>query len=265
MPKLVKKSKRSLLSRAKPVGEIESYTSMLIYGVSGTGKTAFASTAPKPALLLDIKERGTETIRKVPGIKVLSIESWDEFEEVYWELKNDEEYKTIIVDQLTTLQSIAIQKIRDDNNYEEKDTFTQRDWGKLGGLLQTWLLNYRNLYSNEKHVLFLAHQRAFGDGGEGENQEIAPHIGARLSPSTEDFINGAVSVIGNTFIRERTDRKTKVREVNYCMRVGPHGSYRSKIRVPPGSVDVPDVIVNPTFEKLMKLSRGEAISKVKRK
>lgn len=90
MPKLLKKSsKRSLLSRAKPVSEIESYTAMLIYGDSGTGKTAFASTAPKPALILDLKERGTETVRMVKGIDVISIETWEEFEEMFWELKDD--------------------------------------------------------------------------------------------------------------------------------------------------------------------------------
>jgi len=259
-----KKSSSKLLDRAKPVGEIENYTSMLIYGASGTGKTAFASTCPKPAILLDLREKGTETIAKVPDIKVLEIDTWQEFEAVYWELKDDDEYRTIILDQITSLQGIAMQKIREDNNYEEKDTFTQRDWGRLSGMMQTWLLNYRNLFNGEKHILFLAHQRAF-DTEEGENNQIAPHVGARLSPSVEDFMNGAVSVIGNTFIRERTDKKTKEREVSYCMRLGPHGSYRSKIRVPPGSVDVPDVLVNPTFEKIMKLSRGEAISKIKRK
>lgn len=265
MIKRSKPSKKSLLSRARPVQDIESYTSMLIYGESATGKTAFASTAPKPIILLDMKERGTETIKQVKGVDVLEIDEWEEVEAIYWELKEDEKYKTIVLDQVTSMQGICMQGIRKEKNYEKNDTFTQKDWGTLSGRMQEQLLNFRNLFEADKHVLFLAHQRQFGSGDEGEDNAIAPHIGARMSPSVADFLNGAVSVIGNTFIRERFDKKTKERDVAYCMRVGPHGSYRTKIRVPPGSVDVPDVLVNPTFEKVMKLSRGEAISKIKRK
>lgn len=262
----VQKAKsKSLLSRARPVSEVSHYTSMLIYGESGTGKTAFASSFPKPLILLDLKERGTETISQVEDATVLEIETWDEFEKVYWELKEDGMYKSIVLDQITSLQGIAMEHIRKENDYEPTDTFSKRDWGQLSGMMQTWLLNYRNLWSEDKNVCFLAHQRTFGgeDDGSGEDQ-IEPSVGARLSPSVSSFMNGAVSVIGNTFIRERFD-KEKNRTVQYCMRVGPHAYYRCKIRTPPGSIEIPDVIVNPTYEKIMKLSRGESLSKKVRK
>ena len=111
-------------------------------------------------------------------------------------------------------------------------------------------------------MVFIAHQRTFDGGDEEGDDQIAPHIAARLMPSVVSFLNGAVSVIGNTFIRERYIGKGKSRErkVDYCLRVGPHAVYRSKIRRPPNAGLLPDVIVNPTFEKLQTVARGEDLS-----
>jgi hypothetical protein len=262
-----KVTKASILSRIRPVSEVPQHTTMLIYGNSGTGKTAFAATSPKPLLFLDLRERGTETIREYKDTDVLEINTWEEFQEAYWGLENDRKYETIVLDQVSALQGIAIAKHREDNDFEPQDFFSKRDWGHVSGMMTTWLSNYRNLgVEKGKNILFLAHQRTFGGEGEdsGEDQ-IEPSIGARLGPSVESFLCGAVSVIGNTFIREHFD-KEKNRTVEYRMRVGPHAYYRAKIRTPPGSVEIPDSIKDPTFEKIMRLSRGEsAVKKVKRK
>ena len=182
-------------------------------------------------------------------------------------LASDSKYETIVLDQVSALQGVAIEKHRRDNDFEPSDFFSRRDWGHVSGMMTTWLSNYRNLgVEKGKNIIFLAHQRTFGgeDEGSGEDQ-IAPSVGARLSPSVESFLCGAVSVIGNTFIRESFD-KEKNRSVEYRMRVGPHAYFRAKIRTPPGSVEIPDSIKDPTFDKLMKLARGESIvKKVKRK
>jgi hypothetical protein len=265
-------SKSSIQDKIRPVGEIPSYLTMLVYGEAGSGKTAFASTFPKPLLLLDLKEKGTETIAKVEGVDVLSIDTWDEFEEAYWMLDAGTKYESVVLDQISTLQGLAMEKVRTDNDMKATDTFSRRDWGQISGLMQTWLLNYRNLWDKELHVCMNAHQRITApdeDEGSGEDQ-IEPSVGARVMPSISSFINGAVSSIGNTFIRERyvknDETKKKDRFVDYCMRVGPHAFYRTKIRRPPDSESpIPDVIVNPTFEKIMKLSRGESITKSKAK
>lgn len=255
--------KTSLLDRAIPVAEVPTYHAALFYGESGTGKTTIAASYPKPILLLDLKEQGTETIKKVPDVKVLTIESWKEYEDVYWELEQDKVYKTIIHDQVSALQSIGIEHIRAEEGMEPNDLFSKRNWGQLSGLMQTWLLNHRNLSQRGKNVVFIAHQRTFGGEDESEDEQMAPRVGARLSPSVESFLNGAVSIIGNTFIRERyiqldPKKPKKTREVKYCLRIGPHGSFRTKIRKPPEG-ELPDVIVNPTYEKIMRLSRGEGI------
>lgn len=62
------------------------HRSYVFYGRSGTGKTTAASTFPKPMLLLDAKDRGTDSISDVPGIDVLDVQTYDEFETAYWYL-----------------------------------------------------------------------------------------------------------------------------------------------------------------------------------
>jgi len=239
---------------------------MLVYGRSGTGKTHFASTFPKPALYLDINERGTETVASIPGIDVLRCEEWEDFwgsddtEGAYWYLAEGTKYKTVVIDQVTNLQDMAMREVRRQGRKTEEDQFTQRNWGQLGGLLKTAISAYREL-SDRYNIVFLAHERVFDGGGEEEaNNAIAPTIGARVIPSVGSFLDGAVDAIGSTFIRERTTKEgvKKVRHVDYCMRTGPHASYATKVRRPVTSGPIPDVIVNPTYPKIMDLISGKS-------
>ena len=71
-----KPSKNFAISeKITPISESVGSLSLLIYGKSGTGKTAFSATLPKPILLLDIREKGTDTIASVEGIDRLAIDS----------------------------------------------------------------------------------------------------------------------------------------------------------------------------------------------
>lgn len=250
----------SIQDLIKPVAETEVPMCMLLYGKAGTGKTAVSSTFPKPMLVIDIQERGTETIMGVEGIDVLKVDDWQMFEDAYWYLETEgyKKYKTVSLDQISSLQAIRMNKIRKDTEMAASDTFTKRDWGIISGDLQTWLLNYRNLRDKGMNVVFLAHERS-NEGGETVEDQIDPSIGPRVMPSVSSFINGATSQIGNTFIRESFEGtgQNKVRTVQYCMRVGPHAYYVTKIRKPlEADLVIPDVLINPTYEKLRNISRG---------
>lgn len=267
MPKKVTKTESttdfsSIIDRIKPASEHQTQVSALVYGRSGTGKTAFAGTWPKPAIILDIREKGTETVANVDGLEVIRIDRWEEFEQFYWYLKSQKtKYKSIIVDQISNLQMIAMEKVRRDNNFNEHDTFSKRDWGSVSGMLQTWLFNYRDLVEHGFHVLFIAHEKTIASDEQTEEQ-IDPNIGARLMPSVVGAINGAVSVIGNTFVREQFVGDDQTRLVQYCMRLGPHAYYTTKIRQPMDSETV-DVMVNPSFDKILSIMKGEGRKKAK--
>ena len=246
--------------RAKiaPIADRPDNFSILVYGRSGTGKTALASTFPKPMLLLDIREKGTATIAKVPGIDVISIDAWSELEQTFWYLKSGEsKYKTVVIDQVTQMQDVAMSAVRAETDRGENDLLHKKDWGQISGMMKTWIENYRNLVEDGFHVVFLAHERASTNDDSIEDQ-IDPSIGARLMPSLAAYVNGAVDAIGNTFIREEYtgQGKEKERVVKYCLRIGPHAYYATKIRRPPDFV-APEFIENPTYEKIARITRGE--------
>jgi len=248
----------------KPVTESTGTLAALIYGKSGTGKTQFSSTLPKPILLLDIREKGTDTIANIAGIDVLPIESWEQFEEAFFYLSEGEhKYKSVVLDQISTLQDLAMEKVRADDNMKATDLISKRNWGQISGMLKTWLFSYRDLKEKGLYVCFLAHDRSQG-GEETLDDQIDPSIGPRLMPSVASGMNGAVDVIGNTFVRERFEKDEngkKQRFVEYAMRIGPHAYYASKIRRPVDAGPPPDVLVDPTFEKITAIIRGESVKR----
>jgi AAA domain len=261
--KKLNKPARGIMGRIKPLNEIEKHVAVLCYGDQKTGKTVFACSFPKPLLLLDIMEEGTDSVIDVDGVDVLPIESTGDLEDLYFELEGKTKYKSVVIDQLTGLQSLVIREMKDKKNQRPEDVFSQRSYGQLGGWMMQWMLNYRNLIKHGYHVCFLSHQKRIEPQDEDDDR-LAPEITTALTGSITNFVLGSVSVIGNQFIRESYDKKTKETEMQYCMRLV-SGFYRCGIRRPVSAGPVPEYIVNPTFEKIIKLSKGESLArKVKR-
>jgi hypothetical protein len=236
---------------------------MLVYGRSGTGKTNFGSTFPRPILFLDINERGLDTIRDQEGIDVLQCKTWQDFDDIFWALRDGLEYQTIVIDQVTNLQDLGMAEIRRRSKKGDTELFTKKNWGELSGLLKTAISNYKDLVE-DYNVCFIAHERIFG-GAEEEDDALEPSVGARVMPSVGSFLDGAVDAIGSTFIKETVEKKAgkKTRSVDYCMRIGPHAFYSTKVRRPPGAGPLPNFITDPSFKKITDLSAGKSIAKKK--
>lgn len=259
--KVVKKS-GSVIDRIKPVAETGKATKALIYGEPGTGKTVIGCSFPKPLLLIDIKEEGQDSVLDVEGVDLIHVKEWDDLEELYWHLKDRSKYKSVVLDQLTAMQALAIAKVKADNGQGPDDVLSQRSWGRVSGMLITWIANFREL---EMNVCFNAHEKYREGDGEGD-ERIAPSIGANLMASAASFVNGAVGIIGNTYIREIKDKDNpKKKLTQFCLRVGPHAYYRAKIRRPVSAGPAPGSIINATFDKILKVSKGgELVKTVKR-
>lgn len=256
----------SILDRIQPVSHLKTNLVMMVYGRSGTGKTHFGSTFPKPVLFIDTNERGTETIAQEEDIDVVRVTEWAELEDLYWALleqKTEVEYASVVIDQVTNLQDIGMNEVRRRSRKGRDELFTQKNWGQLSGMLKQFISEFRDL-SDHYNLLLIAHERVF-DAGDEEDEAIEPSIGARVMPSVGAFLDGAVDAIGSTFIKERweTEDKEEVRHVDYCMRIGPHAFYATKIRRPVSAGPIPELIINPTFKKIRDLTAGK--SSVKRK
>jgi len=252
----------SILDKITPVKSLPKVLSMLVYGRSGTGKTTFAGSFPGPVLLIDIREKGTDSLSNMENIDVVSVENWAEVEEIFWYLKTGEgakKYKSVILDQVSSLQDLAMTHAMEE---EGKEVMSQRLWGVVSGLMKTWLLNYRDLVDQGMNVLFIAHDRTSkGESGE-EDDSIDPQVGPRLMPSVAGLLNGAVKAIGNTYVRE-VFLEDKSRKVEYCMRIGPHAYYTTKLRNPLGTT-CPESLVDPKYDAVMKLMAEGEVKPVRR-
>ena len=254
-------------SHIQAVGDITEYFNALFYGRSGTGKTTILGSAPKPLLVLDIKEKGVKSIRRQEGAFVVPIETWSDFEEIYWYLKrNPEAYKTVGIDTTSMLQKLAVLEVT-----KGKGAISQRGWGNIATLMQTWIVNFRDL---PMHTIFTAQERISRGNDENELEEvdseesdmILPEIGPAVIPSVAGALNAAVDIIGQTFIRDHIipakKEGGKARHLTeYCLRIGPHAQYVTKFRRDQSGLDVvdltPKVLANPTFDQLYQLSIGE--------
>lgn len=259
-----------VVKRIKDVSEYEPEFKCVFYGKPGTGKTTITASFPKPMLVLDISEKGTDSIRKVKGVKVLRLKSWDDAEAMYWYLKeNEDDFKSVSVDTVSNLQELAIKHVLAMRRKQVKDgkvggwgTMTKKDWGEVASLVKPWILNMRDLPLN---MAFIAHDRTFtvGEDEDDDNDTtITPTIGPRLMPSISSTLNAAVGVIGNTFIRERIKvfkvdgKKKEKRIIEYCLRVGPHSVFVTKVRKPKEQ-ELPEVLVDADYESILEIIEGE--------
>lgn len=253
--------------KVRPVSEMYFHRSWVFYGRSGTGKTTVAGSFPKKILLLNINDKGTDSISDLgDDVMVTDVETWDDFEMAYWWLvKNPGIYKTLIIDTVTQLQQVGLEKVlvdadKDPSRAGEWGVMTKREWGQVASLMKMWVTNLRDL---PMEVVFLAQDRLSETETDDPETMLDPEIGPRLSPSIAAHLNAEVSVIGNTFIRRKTrikrvgGKKKEVSRTQYCMRLGPNPVYVTKARKPK-RFKLPSVLVDPTYDELIKILKGES-------
>lgn len=262
------KSSRSDGLNVVKVRDIKRAISMCVYGRSGSGKTTFAASAPGPILYIDVRDEGTASISDVKDLDVLEVEEFADIEDAYWWLvKNPKKYKTVILDTVSQLQSMIVQEVSSKNKKGKRagdwGSMTKKDWGDVAAVMKEWLGNYRDLTSRGINVIFIAQDRTFNlsDEEEANDTLLAPEIGPALSPAVAKSLNASVSVLANTFVRELektkevNGKKVKTSVIQYCLGVGPSPVYTRKLRKPK-SVAIPDAIVDPSWDDVIEMMKG---------
>ena len=167
-----------------------------------------------------------------------------------------------MIDSIGQYQDILINEIK-------KPVLTQRDWGNVASSMKTLITKFTKLPVN---TVMIAHDRTFRIETEDDDADLPgqnitmPEVGPAVMPSVSKILNANAGVLGNTFIMETHEKiKTKIagksvikkrRIVKYCIRLGPHAIYRSKVRKPLG-IEVPEWIDNPTYDKLIQIKQGK--------
>ncbi len=266
---------RSSQKTSKPptrkASDVDHARTYLFHGRSGSGKTTLLGDFPKPLLVLDCKDKGTDSISDMKEVEVADVEDWDRLEDwLHWLIAHPDEYRTVGIDTVSGMNEMAIQLVASKKNLKGKNagdwgTMTKQDWGDVSRKMKNMLIAYRDLRDLGIEVVFLAQERVFNlDDEEGNgDQALTPEVGPGVSPSVAKHLNAAVDVIGSAFIRTRIKRKelgkgkvekTEIKE--YCLRVGPNPVYTTKIRKP-RKIEAPEFLVDPTYQDIQDIINGD--------
>jgi hypothetical protein len=252
----------------KDLMNIDNPTIITIYGKPGTGKTTFGGTLPKPLLILDVKDKGTDSAKRRNTqrgeVTVMSINSFDDIMRVYDYIKaHKTKFKSVLIDHMTALQDKALEKIKDE---EGKDLVSQRMFGMAAGLLKEVISLYKDLTDWGILPCFICQDRMESGEGEGEDQLI-PEVGPGMMPSVARTLCAASRIIGHAYLQERKEQGEggKIKhQIEYRLRLGPNPFYITKVTRPVGT-PCPAYLVNPTYPDLEKVITGQWIDKVKKK
>lgn len=233
--------------RIHKASDLPQNQNILIYGDSGSGKTRLAATAPK-VLMIDVNDKGHDSVRRDINPDYISVEYWQEINDIYWFLQEgDHQYKSVAIDTISNLQNVCMDFVLGDeasrDASRDPDMPARQAWGKVGKLMRTQIINYRNLPMN---VIFVAQLRLKQTGDEEDEMgEIT--YGPEVSPSIEKTLKAAVGTIGYLTKKEvvvkNKKKKTARREVRRRLLFGDSERYMSKDRngVFPAHIDAPDL------------------------
>jgi hypothetical protein len=227
--------------------ELSQNQNFLVYGDSGTGKTRFTATAPK-ILMLDVNDKGHDSVRRDINPDFIQVEYWREINDIYWFLQEgDHDYESVGIDTVSNLQNICMDFVMGDevarDASRDPDMPSRQAWGKVGKLMRTQIINYRNLPIN---TIFVAQLRA-KQTGDDEDEESEIVYGPEVSPSIEKTLKAAVGTIGYLTKREVVIRNKKTKqarkEVRRRLLLGDSERYISKDRngMFPEHIDAPDL------------------------
>lgn len=252
--------------------DIENHKTFVIYGPPGTGKTTFAGTFPGPICYVDIRDQGTGVLKGVKNVKVKRLEDLDDLEEVLFRLqKNKDGFKTVVLDTVSQLQQMMVEehlagkKLKKGKRPGDWGTMSMQDWGAVTGEMKKKIIDFRDLADDGMNVVFLAQQkisREEAEEKEGSGYVLATTVGPSVSTSVAEVLNGSVAVVASTFnrvkrIKKEVDGKKKtITKIEFCLRLGANPVYVSKVRKPL-EVEVPPLLVNPTYEDLIEIMNGE--------
>lgn len=245
---------------------------MSLYGRPKTGKTRLAGTFPKPLLIIG-SEDGTASVTGVKGIDFVQLERCEEIGEIIEGPLSSGKYASVALDNGTKFRDMRISEI-----LGLEDVAVQKGWGFAGRdqwiecansmkeMLRPLLALGRKRQIN---IVVIAQEQNFTEEAGGGGDFLAPNIGPALGKSVCDWLNAECDYIGQTLIRSQEVTKTtnvagkevttkvKTGKKEYCLRTAPDEYYQAGFRVGLDVVLKSDFIVNPTYEKIVKVIVGE--------
>lgn len=134
------------------------FTKIMVYGPSGTGKTTWATTAPKPLIFLREEQGLASIIDERADAQVVIIDTWQDFMEAFEAVKmatigtakNGQpfcsatiggkrfHFQTLVIDSFTDMQKLMIEYMKPEGkggmgalDDADTDNLTVSDWGRI--------------------------------------------------------------------------------------------------------------------------------------
>lgn len=241
-----------ILSEAKDIAELGQRNLWVLWGKSGSGKTHFISTLPKPLLYIQIGDDGSNTIADVEGIKAIRAGTIERLKQIGEELKKDNSYASVAVDTFSMITNVWI----DANATQKKRKMTMQMWGDLKVETEELIKIYHQVAEN--HIVALSCHEA-NDTIEGMDDEVIPDFGPSTTKGARIYIQGMANYgIHFTKIQKTVTNKATGEEkdvVKYAAHLGANPYYWTKFQID-DSIKLPDVMVNPSYSKIKEIIGG---------
>lgn len=250
--------------RIENISEVVDRLVFCIYARNGQGKTTFGASGDKP-LIIDC-EGGTPSIRKHKDAKKFTIKTWTDIDLIYWYLKaGKHDRKTVVIDTVTALAALCMKFVLGDeasrDPTKDPNMPTKREWGKVGELMKTVIMNFLSL--EDMTVVFLAQERkSFVDDDSDELPEVYPD----LSASSRQMMTAHANIIGRMYTKRvvvRDGKGKKKKKLEHRMLVAPHDLYLAKVNIEDHGL--PDIIKEPNIPKIMDMISGKKTEKPRKK
>lgn len=241
-----------MIEGVKPISELPEGKLVVTYGRSGSGKTWFGGTFPKPLLLLKVGDDGGNTIKKVDDVYVKEITTTGQLKDTLKSLLKDEEFVTVFVDTF----SLLVNEWKNENIISKKKKMTQQAWGDLATDTEECVRLAHKL-SKKKWVVLSCHEVT--DTVEGMEDELLPDVRCSVSKGVRSYLEGMANYgLHMVKIQKEVENKKGETElkVRYAADIGPNPYYWTKIQADP-SIKVPKRMINPTFDKLMSIVNAD--------
>lgn len=242
-----------ILNEAVDISDLGQRSLWVLWGKSGSGKTHFIGTLPKPLLYIQFGDDGSNTIANIDGIKAIQANTIDRLKQIGEELKKDKTYASIAVDTFSMITSMWI----DINATQKKRRMTQQMWGDLKVETEELIKLFHEVAAN--HIVALSCHEVT-DTIEGMDDEVIPDFGPSTSKGSRIYLQGMANYgihftkINKTITDKETGEEKDV--VRYAAHLGANPYYWTKLQID-DSIKIPATMVNPSYGKIQKLISNE--------
>lgn len=241
---------------------------MSIYGRPKVGKTRLCATFPKPVLIIGTED-GTESIGPIKDVDMVVIKHTDEVRDLVDHAIASKKWQTLALDNATQMQGMKLAELLglDETPIQHARGAAMKVDNQEYSLQTKQVLNHMLRFPG--NVVITSHEKNHTTEEEASDL-MKPAVSSGVSKAVAMWLNGICSYVCQCFIREQVKLEDigdgsgimlekPTGKAEYCLRIGAHPIYWCGFRMPLGVELKQDVIVNPTFDKIMLAIQGKKV------